>query len=72
MINRSNANRTIQLTHMVAKDLFTDSKKQVFSAKIGKWLGTIDTAEELNFEPKNDEVLTPVQEPINPNQLGLF
>lgn len=72
MLNRSKINSTGQFTHMIAKDLFTDTKKQVFSAKTGKWLGTIDTSGELNFEPENDEVLTPVKEPINRNQLAMF
>jgi hypothetical protein len=72
MLNRSKINRSGHLTHLIATDLFTETKKQVFSAKSGKWLGTIDTAGELNFEPENDQQETVSQEPVNPNQLNLF
>lgn len=66
MLNRSKINSTGHLTHMIAKDLFTETKKQVFSAKSGKWLGTIDTAGQLNFEPENEPEETIIQEPVNP------
>lgn len=72
MINRSKINSTGQLTHLIAKDMFADTKKQVFSAKTGKWLGTIDTAGELNFEPENEPEETTPQETTNPNQISLF
>lgn len=72
MLNRSKINSTGQLTHMVAADLFTASKKQVFSAKTGKWLGTIDTAGELYFEPEIEETISHVPEPVNKNQLAMF
>lgn len=72
MLNKSKINSTGQLTHLIAKDMFIPTKKQVFHAKTGKWLGTIDTAGQLNFEPENDEVLAQAPEPVNPNQLGLF
>lgn len=72
MLNRSKINSTGHLTHMIAKDLFAETKKQVFSAKTGKWLGTIDTAEELNFEPENEPEETLQQEIKNPNQISLF
>ena len=67
-------NNTGQLTHMVAKDLFTETKKHVFSAKTGKWLGTIDTASQFNFEPdeKCGVQQEPVDQQINPAQLILF
>jgi len=72
MLHRSKINSTGQLTHMIAADLFTDSKKQVFSAKTGKWLGTIDTAGELNFEPEIEEQITHTPEPANRAQLAMF
>jgi len=72
MLNRSKINSTGQLTHLIAADLFTDTKKQVFSAKTGKWLGTIDTFGELNFEPENEPKETTEPETKNPNQTSLF
>ncbi len=72
MLNRSKINSSGQLTHMISKDLFADTKKQVFSAKTGKWLGTIDTAGELNFEPENEPEEQQDQAPVNPNQISLF
>ena len=73
MLNRSKINSTGQLTHMIAKDLFTDTKKQVFSAKTGKWLGTIDTFGELDFEPENDkDEQEPEIQVVNPAQTSLF
>lgn len=72
MLNRSKINSTGQLTHLIAKDLFAATKKQVFSAKTGKWLGTIDTAGELNFEPEIEPEETTPQETTNPNQISLF
>lgn len=72
MLNRSKINSTGQFTHMIAADLFTDTKKQVFSAKSGKWLGTIDTHGELNFEPESEENQEPELQQVNPNQTSLF
>lgn len=69
---KSKINSSGQLTHMVAADLFTASKKQVFSAKSGKWLGTIDTYGELNFEPESGEIKEPELQQANPNQTSLF
>ena len=72
MLNRSKINNTGHLTHLIAKDMFADTKKQVFSAKSGKWIGTIDTAGELNFEPEIEPQETTILEPVNPKQLNLF
>lgn len=71
MFNRSKINSSGQLTHLIAKDMFCNGAKQVFSAKTGKWLGTIDTAAELKFEPEN-EPEQQESERHNPNQISLF
>jgi hypothetical protein len=65
-------NKTGKFTHMVADDLFLGvATKQVFSAKTGKWLGTIDYAEQINFKEVEEE-LDPEPQVSNPNQLSLF
>lgn len=72
-IKRTDINKAGKLTHMVADDLFYGSNtKQVFSAKTGKWLGTIQQGQELNFEPQDEPEQQPEPEIKNPNQLDLF
>lgn len=72
-IKKADINKTGKLTHMIADDLFYGSSaKQVFSAKTGKWLGTIQQGQELNFEAEKEQEETTEQEIKNPNQLDLF
>ena len=62
-----------KLEHLKAADLFADTKTQVFSAKSGKWIGTIDTAGELPFD-QEPEAEQPQEQPAppNPKQINLF
>lgn len=66
-------NPTGKLQHMISPDLFEDNKKQVFNAKNGKWIGTIDNRGTL-FEKTEEETPLPIEEPEpqDPNQLELF
>lgn len=62
-----------KLQHMISPDLFEGGLKQVFNAKNGKWIGTIDNRGTL-FEKPEEESLLPIEEPEpqDPNQLQLF
>jgi hypothetical protein len=59
-----------KLTHMVAKDMFSKSMKQVFCAKSGKWIATIRAWEDAPEVKQVPEVIEEKQ--INKNQLQLF
>ena len=66
-------NKTGKLTHLVADDLFNGSNtKQVFSAKTGKWVGTVQVGQELNFNEGEEPETIPEPEIKDPNQLSLF
>jgi hypothetical protein len=72
-ITHYDINASGQLTHMIAADLFYgDSAKQVFSAKTGKWLGTIQRGKELNFAPEIEPEEATEPEIKNPAQLSFF
>jgi hypothetical protein len=58
-----------KLTHLLADDLFTDEIKQVFCAKTGKWVGTLQN-KQYNLVP--DEIENQEPEKANPNQISLF
>lgn len=74
MIKSTDINKNGHLTHMVAQDLFIDEGKQVFSAKTGKWLGTIKPGQlimqEINFDQLPEQTTGP--ETADPNQISLF
>lgn len=58
---------------MAAKDLFQpDDYTQIFSAKTGKYVGTITHGQELPFEEQIEELLQPPKEEPNKDQLSLF
>jgi len=60
-----------KLTFLTSPDLFDEGRRQIFSAKSGEYLGTVDNGQEINFTAK-DGAEKPQPEPINPNQLKLF
>jgi hypothetical protein len=68
MLTRHNINNG-KLSHLLAEDLFSDDLKQVFSAKSGKWLGTIREGQEIT-EQEEQEIKETEKENIN--QLKLF
>lgn len=70
-IKSNNINQFGKLSHLLADDLFYGSNvKQVFSAKSGKWIGTITRGvENLINEIEDEQALIPIK---NENQLILF
>lgn len=68
----SKINAAGKLTHMVAPDMFYNGCKQVFSAKTGKWLGTVQAYHEINFTEVEEPERMQEPEKENINQLSLF
>jgi hypothetical protein len=68
MLTRHNINKD-KLSHLLAEDLFTNDLKQVFSAKSGKWIGTIREGPQIT-EQEEQEIKEVEKENIN--QLKLF
>lgn len=60
-----------KLKHLVAPDMFDETKRQVFSALTGEYLGTVKEGEEslLTASTDKETAITPQN---NPNQLNLF
>lgn len=59
-----------KLEYLKAQDLFTETYKQVFCAKTGKYIGVIDESQLRLFEEPEEK---PEEKPqADPNQLPLF
>lgn len=65
------AKQSHKLIYMVAADMFEPwNLIQVFSAKTGKYIGTIRKGNEINFI--KEEMSTDTTEEVNKNQLSFF
>lgn len=61
-----------RLEHITAPDLFEkENIVQVFSAKSGKWIGTIRCGKP-HLQEEIEEPGEDLQPPLNPDQLNLF
>jgi hypothetical protein len=59
-----------KLEYLKANDLFDDGKKQVFSAKTGKYIATIRSGDDIPIT--EEEQIAAIIENKDPNQLSLF